>query len=500
MFVAVVPSGEWFPEKGDTTLLAGRLAAANGKPGVYVVMDGDRSYGVAHQLGAYAPTWTYADGDEALSRAALGVPRRPAGVDVQHAEAGPDRAAAARAGGLGPEWRSSPSARRSRTASAAPSSACWAAACSAGIVLGVAAIGRPTTGGTRVKARFLLTCLAAVLTLLGCGSGRGWYGADSGGAGARDRDRVDEGPGLHRPGVQDGAAREAAGRRAYEGEGARVPGLHGRPAADAERRVPGQGEHVTHPGHGRAPASPGCTSWWTAAAASRGTRRRTCRRSARTSCRRRGRARWTTPGTTRGRPRCWPGCTSCLRDQASRRPRNRPQSGRPSAWHLGAERSRVDRRAVDRRRTRRPGRSGSADRSAPPGFGGPESVQIPPHVAATVAAERRRRLTQETNAELTRLGSELAALPTTEGAGLVHQQAALDDHAAASKVLDSSPRPRRPGRRDGAAGQGSAGVRRRGRRSQPTGRWTPYRSCARSTRCTVARPVGRPRWSRTAPR
>ncbi|MGW6201434.1 hypothetical protein ACWF0M_35170 [Kribbella sp. NPDC055110] len=68
VFVAVVPSGEWFPEKGDTTLLAGRLAAANGKPGVYVVMDGDRSYGVAHQLGVYAPTWTYADGKESLSK------------------------------------------------------------------------------------------------------------------------------------------------------------------------------------------------------------------------------------------------------------------------------------------------------------------------------------------------------------------------------------------------------------------------------------------------
>jgi hypothetical protein len=68
VFVAVVPFGEWFPEKGDTTLLAGRLAAANGKPGVYVVMDGDRSYGVAHQLGVYAPTWTYADGKEPLSQ------------------------------------------------------------------------------------------------------------------------------------------------------------------------------------------------------------------------------------------------------------------------------------------------------------------------------------------------------------------------------------------------------------------------------------------------
>lgn len=67
-----------------------------------------------------------------------------------------------------------------------------------------------------------------------------------------------------------------------------------------------------------------------------------------------------------------------------------------------------------------------------------KTFQIPPHVAATVAAERRRKLTRDTSAELTSLGSELAALPTTEGAGLVHQQAALDDHAAASKVLDAS--------------------------------------------------------------
>ncbi|HZX05982.1 hypothetical protein [Kribbella sp.] len=67
-----------------------------------------------------------------------------------------------------------------------------------------------------------------------------------------------------------------------------------------------------------------------------------------------------------------------------------------------------------------------------------KTFQIPPHVAATVAAERRRKLTRDTSAELTTLGSQLAALPTTEGAGLAHQQAALDDHAAASKILDST--------------------------------------------------------------
>ncbi|GAA1153695.1 hypothetical protein GCM10009630_59930 [Kribbella jejuensis] len=68
VFVAVVPTGEWFPEKGDTALLAGRMAAANGKPGVYVVMDGDRTYGVANQVAAYAPSWTYPDGTETLSQ------------------------------------------------------------------------------------------------------------------------------------------------------------------------------------------------------------------------------------------------------------------------------------------------------------------------------------------------------------------------------------------------------------------------------------------------
>jgi hypothetical protein len=67
-----------------------------------------------------------------------------------------------------------------------------------------------------------------------------------------------------------------------------------------------------------------------------------------------------------------------------------------------------------------------------------KTFRIPPHVAATVAAERRRRLTRETTAELTTLGSELAALPEAAGEGLRHQQAALDAHDAAGRVLDSS--------------------------------------------------------------
>ncbi|WP_238165289.1 hypothetical protein [Kribbella caucasensis] len=67
-----------------------------------------------------------------------------------------------------------------------------------------------------------------------------------------------------------------------------------------------------------------------------------------------------------------------------------------------------------------------------------KAFNIPSHVAATVAAERRRRLTRETTAELTRLGSELAALPEATGEGVRHQQAALDAHDAAGRVLDSS--------------------------------------------------------------
>lgn len=68
VYVAVVPTGEWFPEKDDTNLLAGRLAVANGKPGLYVVMDEYESHGVAHEIAAYAPDSTWAAKEEALSK------------------------------------------------------------------------------------------------------------------------------------------------------------------------------------------------------------------------------------------------------------------------------------------------------------------------------------------------------------------------------------------------------------------------------------------------
>lgn len=61
VFVAVVPSGAWFQEKGDAALLAGWLATANGKPGIYLVMDGDTTYGADHLIRAHSPGHTYAD-------------------------------------------------------------------------------------------------------------------------------------------------------------------------------------------------------------------------------------------------------------------------------------------------------------------------------------------------------------------------------------------------------------------------------------------------------
>jgi hypothetical protein len=67
VYVAVVPTGEWFSEKGDTALLGGWLAAANDKPGLYVVMDGDRTYGVEHEIAARGPGYTWANAKETMS-------------------------------------------------------------------------------------------------------------------------------------------------------------------------------------------------------------------------------------------------------------------------------------------------------------------------------------------------------------------------------------------------------------------------------------------------
>ncbi len=59
IFVAVLPTGAWFQEKGDTALLAGWLAAANGKPGMYLVVDDSITFGVDHLVKASGPGRVY---------------------------------------------------------------------------------------------------------------------------------------------------------------------------------------------------------------------------------------------------------------------------------------------------------------------------------------------------------------------------------------------------------------------------------------------------------
>ncbi|GAA1566587.1 hypothetical protein GCM10009789_20110 [Kribbella sancticallisti] len=68
VFVAVVPSGAWFQEKGDTAMLAGWLATANGKPGIYLVMDGGTTTGVDHLVRAYSPRSTYGGSRESMEQ------------------------------------------------------------------------------------------------------------------------------------------------------------------------------------------------------------------------------------------------------------------------------------------------------------------------------------------------------------------------------------------------------------------------------------------------
>ena len=64
VFVAVLPTGTWFPEKGDTALLAGWLAVTNGKPGVYLVVDDYTTTGVDHLLKVRNPGRTYKDSSD----------------------------------------------------------------------------------------------------------------------------------------------------------------------------------------------------------------------------------------------------------------------------------------------------------------------------------------------------------------------------------------------------------------------------------------------------
>jgi hypothetical protein len=66
VYVAVVPTGEWFQEEGDTALLAGWLAASHRSPGLYLVMDGYTTYGVEHEIKAWAPSSTYAEARQSM--------------------------------------------------------------------------------------------------------------------------------------------------------------------------------------------------------------------------------------------------------------------------------------------------------------------------------------------------------------------------------------------------------------------------------------------------
>lgn len=67
VYVAVLPTGAWFQEKGDTALLAGWLATANGKPGFYLVMDGFMTEGVKHNIAAWGPRSSYGEHDLSLT-------------------------------------------------------------------------------------------------------------------------------------------------------------------------------------------------------------------------------------------------------------------------------------------------------------------------------------------------------------------------------------------------------------------------------------------------
>ncbi|NEA36107.1 hypothetical protein [Streptomyces sp. SID13031] len=67
VYVAVLPTGAWFQEKGDTVRLAGWLAVSNGKPGLYLVVDDSTVIGATHLIAASSPGTTYAARDESLA-------------------------------------------------------------------------------------------------------------------------------------------------------------------------------------------------------------------------------------------------------------------------------------------------------------------------------------------------------------------------------------------------------------------------------------------------
>ncbi|MFI5709975.1 hypothetical protein [Kribbella sp. NPDC051620] len=67
VYVALLPTGTWFQEKGDTVRLAGWLAVSNGKPGLYLVVDDYTVVGATHLVAASTYGTTYATKDESLA-------------------------------------------------------------------------------------------------------------------------------------------------------------------------------------------------------------------------------------------------------------------------------------------------------------------------------------------------------------------------------------------------------------------------------------------------
>ncbi|TDU90148.1 hypothetical protein EV138_3732 [Kribbella voronezhensis] len=67
VYAAALPTGPWFPEKEDVVQLAGWLAVANGKPGLYLVLDQHSTSGAAHLIAVRSPRTTYATSSKATA-------------------------------------------------------------------------------------------------------------------------------------------------------------------------------------------------------------------------------------------------------------------------------------------------------------------------------------------------------------------------------------------------------------------------------------------------
>ena len=67
VYVAALPTGQWFPEKDDVVRLAGWLAVTNDKPGLYLVLDGHSTSGAAHLVAIGIPRTTYATSSNATA-------------------------------------------------------------------------------------------------------------------------------------------------------------------------------------------------------------------------------------------------------------------------------------------------------------------------------------------------------------------------------------------------------------------------------------------------